>query len=175
MDAILGVAGVSLFAKFDDPRRRQMYGLAGEYRLPPHGLEYRTLSNAWLFHPVIANIIFDLARSVFVFGDKGLMRYWKTSEEETIRVINTCDVKGARAILKNNELILKKIIKARAYNTNKIDYIYGAIMNGMESIVNDPTDIVGNWDLKGTWKTHCDGAKANVSKVFENMLQDKKV
>jgi hypothetical protein len=28
--------------------RRKMYGRAGEYRLPDHGLEYRTLSNFWL-------------------------------------------------------------------------------------------------------------------------------
>jgi len=28
--------------------RRRYYGLPGEYRLPKHGLEYRTLSNFWL-------------------------------------------------------------------------------------------------------------------------------
>lgn len=53
LDAILGVACVSLFAGIDDPRRRTMYGLAGEYRLPDHGVEYRTLSNAWMCHPAI--------------------------------------------------------------------------------------------------------------------------
>jgi hypothetical protein len=38
LDAIIGVACVSLFDGIDDPRRRRMYGLAGEYRLPEYGV-----------------------------------------------------------------------------------------------------------------------------------------
>lgn len=32
----------------DDQKRRSMYGKAGCYRSKPYGIEYRTLSNAWL-------------------------------------------------------------------------------------------------------------------------------
>lgn len=168
LDAILGVAGVSMFATYDDPRRRIMYGLAGEYRLPPHGLEYRVLSNAWLFHPVLANIVFDLARSAAMFGMKDMISFWDAKEEETINVINTCNVEGARAILKRNETLMKKIINVK-YSCNEMaDYAYKAILNGAESIIKDPSDIVGNWNLDIEWTTHCDGTNKTVQRVAKN-------
>ena len=38
--------------------RRKVYGRAGEYRLPPHGLEYRTLGNFWLrAYPLMALVM----------------------------------------------------------------------------------------------------------------------
>lgn len=47
MDFYLGLP--SLFYD-DDVRRRSMYGKAGCYRTKPYGVEYRTLSNAWLLN-----------------------------------------------------------------------------------------------------------------------------
>jgi hypothetical protein len=49
-----------------DPRnitRRKVYGRAGEYRIPPHGVEYRTLSNFWLKSYQLMSFVFALARS----------------------------------------------------------------------------------------------------------------
>jgi hypothetical protein len=166
MDAVLGVAGVSLFASFDDPRRRQLYGLAGEYRLPPHGVEYRVLSNAWLFHPLIANIVFDLARSSAMFGMKGFLPFWECDESETIRIINECDVKAARKVLRKNEYLLKKILDTKYNNLKKTDFAFSVIIRGMESVIKDATDIEKNWDIGGTWKTHCDGPGKNVTEAL---------
>jgi hypothetical protein len=45
LDAYLGVPSLLWDA---DSRRRSMYGKAGAFRPKPYGLEYRTLSNAWL-------------------------------------------------------------------------------------------------------------------------------
>ncbi len=163
MDAILGVAGVSLFAKYDDPRRREMYGLAGEYRLPPHGLEYRVLSNAWLFHPLMANIVFDLARGAFALGQFDLFQFWEASEKETIKAINECDVKLARKILLRNKKLFKEVIGIKyTGDWEKIDFVYNVIMNGAESVVKDMTNIEKNWNLGGVWKTHSDGPGKNV-------------
>lgn len=167
LDAILGVACVALFAKLDDPRRREMYGLAGEYRLPPHGIEYRALSNAWLSHPVIANLVFDLARSAYVFAHKGLLaKYWKGDEKETISVMNSCDVAGAKAILERNSGIFKKIAGSR-YGGNSVvgQWIFDACINGIESVIKDPLDIEGNWNLSGTWQTHSNGPGKYVASV----------
>jgi hypothetical protein len=177
LDAILGVVCVSLFASFDDPRRRSLYGLAGEYRLPPHGLEYRVLSNAWLFHPLIMNLVFDLSRKALVFGDKGFLKFWKTSQEETIKVINSCDVKGARKIMELNKPVLRRVI-ASSYigiSEKELEVIYNIFYKGMESVVKDPTDIVGNWNLNGTWVAHSDGKDKNWLHGKDTLMAKKKV
>ncbi len=166
LDAILGVACVSLFAKYDDPRRRQMYGLAGEYRLPPHGLEYRTLSNAWLFHPLLANIVFDLGRAAASFGERDYMRFWDAKEKETVEIINTCNVDGARDILSRNEKVFKSLLKVKYAGDEKINYVYNAIMNGLESVIANPEDIAKNWLLNGVWVPHCDAPQKNVQSCY---------
>ena len=162
LDAIMGVAGVSMFGKYDDPRRRMMYGLAGEYRLPPHGLEYRVLSNAWLFHPVLANIVFDLSRTAAMFGQFKMMEHWNATEAETIEVINTCNVEGARAILKRNEPLLLKLLDVKLTSLECSKYALKAILEGADSIIKDMKDINGNWGLTKEWKGHCDGKNKNV-------------
>lgn len=42
-----------------DRQRRKMYGKAGCFRPKPYGVEYRTLSNAWLKSPELVGYIFD--------------------------------------------------------------------------------------------------------------------
>lgn len=48
LDIFVGNTGVLFDRDPGAPERRANYGRAGEYRLPDHGLEYRTLSNFWL-------------------------------------------------------------------------------------------------------------------------------
>lgn len=160
MDAILGVACVALYAKFEDPRRRIMYGLAGEYRLPKHGLEYRVLSNAWLMHPTLYYLTFDLARKAFVVGDKQFLHLWKATEEETIACINGQNAEAARKILKRNKDMFCKILNSiYDFNDKSIEALFNVFIEGCESIIDNPEDIVGNWDLnevrrvaRSTWQ-----------------------
>lgn len=175
LDAILGVACVSMFASFDDPRRRTMYGLAGEYRLPPHGLEYRTLSNAWLCHPLIMNLVFDFARKVLVFGDKGLMHLWNSSEEETIRIIQEHDVEAARQVLKNNKDIVIAILRNAYATIENATLAYNVYLNGIESAVTDPSDIKNNWDLNVKWTEHSNGIGKCFCMAKEILNNNKKV
>lgn len=174
LDAILGVACVSLFASFDDPRRRTMYGLAGEYRLPPHGLEYRVLSNAWLIHPFIMNVVFDLSRKAFMMGKKNFMSHWKTTEAETISCINTCDVDKAREILVRNEHLMNKLFQA-CYGRPENDLLFKMFMNGVESVIDDPENIVGNWNLDKNWVTHCDGQGKNFKMAYPRLVKGYKL
>lgn len=155
LDAILGVACVSLFAEYDNAARRQYYGLAGEYRLPKHGLEYRPLSNAWLAHPFITNIVFMLARKAMMVGKVGLLeKVWDATEKETIDCINNHDVEKAREILKRNKDSFIEILEASVYTggsgieNGKI--LYKVFMEGMHEVIKTPEDIEGNWNLTGT-------------------------
>lgn len=178
LDAIIGVACVSMFAKFDDPRRRTMYGLAGEYRLPPHGIEYRVLSNAWLMHPAMMNMVFDITRKAFVLGEKGLLeRAWIGNKEETIEVINTCNVEKAREILLRNKDMFLKLADA-AYPLLDPNPVFNAFYNGAESIIENPEDIESNWLLgqgEKKWIAHGEAQGKNWHKTIIQVVKGKKV
>lgn len=149
LDAIVAVACVSLFASIDDSMRREMYGLAGEYRKPPHGIEYRTLSNAWMFHPLTTHLVFGLSRCVVMMGLFGLNNRWKTTEDETIEIIQTCNVDKAREVLKRNEELFKKLLLAsmRGHGSAKqVNVMFDIYMKGADSVV-DLKNIEANWHL----------------------------
>lgn len=165
LDNILGIAGVSCFAKWDDPRRRRMYGLAGEYRLPKHGIEYRVLSNAWMFHPLTANIFLDLARTIWYSFEHDVKLDWIGNEKETIHIINTCDVKGARHVMARNKKLLLNIIDACYKNHDINNMVYEILTKGVHNFVTN--DIVNNWELDSEdWIEHSDGNHANVNNFY---------
>jgi hypothetical protein len=176
LDAIIGVASVSLFEGIDEARRREMYGLAGEYRTPPHGLEYRTLSNAWLCHPLATHIVFDLARQAFQVGLVGLRHFWKASEEEVIECIQKNDVALARKILKRNKDLLFVLLQ-NVYNGVRAMLIQRVIMKGIASAVENPNDIISNWNLDGKieWVKNSNGDGKCVSNAAIKLFKNKKV
>ena len=149
LDMIVGVACVSFFAKFDDPRRRLLYGLPGEYRLPKHGLEYRTLSNAWLMHPVAMHLVFDLARKALNIAYHNMFPVlnWTATEQETIDIITNCNVEAARKVLKDNKKGLLMLFKATYGNDEPALAAYTSFLNGAESIIADPQNVAKNWQL----------------------------
>jgi hypothetical protein len=175
-DAIIGVACVSLYADLDAPMRRQYYGLAGEYRTPAHGLEYRTLSNACLSHPVINHLVFDTAREAGKFGKARLGRLLEGSEEDRVQdIINNCDVKAARKYLKANEVIYTKLLeqcyrRTVAEEPSKMagEQGYLTFLNGIDYAVKDPMDIVGNWSLTGKWTPHSGGSEGASGAQWNN-------
>jgi hypothetical protein len=61
LDVCVGLPSVIL-DRTPQQERRQTYGRAGEYRMQPHGLEYRTLSNFWLRAYPLASLFLSLAR-----------------------------------------------------------------------------------------------------------------
>lgn len=172
LDAILGVACVSLFAEFDDPSRRRLYGLPGEYRTPEHGIEYRPLSNAWLCHPMIMNLVIDLSRKALMFGKNGYMKYWNATEEETINCIINCDVEASHRILSRNKDAFKAMLKASYYvDDAKLELLYNVFINGIRSAINDPHDFVTNWKLHTGWTPHSGASgEPNVATYMRNRI-----
>lgn len=59
LDQTLGI--YSLMWDKDD-QRRSMYGKAGSFRPKKYGMEYRTLSNKWIFKPELVKFVFNAAK-----------------------------------------------------------------------------------------------------------------
>lgn len=151
LDSILGIPCVALAAGYDNPIRRQYYGLAGEFRLPPHGLEYRSLSNFWLQHPIIFNLVTDLARHALNLGRARLERVVKMPRKQVVQAINFSDVRLARELVRANA----EFYTAWAF------YMYGtavpfwkAIEHGLDAIIKGfGKDPLSSWsEVRNPWK-----------------------
>jgi hypothetical protein len=174
LDSVLGVIAVSMFQYYDDPRRRIMYGRAGEYRTPKHGLEYRVLSNAWLCHPAIGHFVFELARLIMGQAIKNYSHKfdeWVASEEEVRKCINECDVSLAHNILKRNEYVLNLLLdcvpaiadaavnipphirNSSTYEAARAPW-RNMIYQGIDKFLTNPDYPSSAWSLSGTWLTH---------------------
>lgn len=179
LDMVLGVASVAMLGDLDNPIRRQFYGLPGEYRTPAHGFEYRTLSNAWLCHPLAMNMVFDLARSVCGLAEEGLLDGWQSTQEETLEIIINNDIAKAREVLDRNKamfLQILKVITGAHYQLNEhLELAFSVWRNGIATVVEDPTDMVKNWTLEGYWVTHGDGKGKNWEKACEHIMKGEKM
>lgn len=150
LDSVLGVVCVSLFQKYDDPRRRSMYGRAGEHRLPKYGFEYRVLSSAWMLTPGLVQFVYEMARHIIgnVNAHKGVFPEWVVSEEEVRECINNCDVGLAHSILKRNAVTLRRLLLCMPggfANVGAVDRFIEAIFAGVHTIVRDPENLSEDW------------------------------
>jgi len=178
LDGILGLAGVSLAANVDTPERRKMYGRAGEFRLPKHGIEYRVLSNFWLRHPALAHLVFELFRGTINFAEAGLYAVcWeKPSDDEIREIINNNDVVRARKILAANQPCIEAILgvkfyPGREYLVNRrmtkelVPLAIKTILNGLEVVVKEPDNLEKNWYLGGGWNPLCGSKGASWASI----------
>lgn len=62
LDILVGNTCVLLDRNPGNVERRKVYGKAGEYRLPKHGIEYRTLSNFWLRSYQVMSFVLAMVR-----------------------------------------------------------------------------------------------------------------
>ena len=96
MDFYLGLP--SLFYD-NDTRRRSMYGKAGCYRLKPYGVEYRTLSNAWLLSRERMAWVFNQVQEgmkQLMDGNDLLTKYGSVAD-----IINNSDKREAKRIIQD--------------------------------------------------------------------------
>jgi hypothetical protein len=101
MDFFLGLPSL---VYDQDTRRRSMYGKAGACRFKSYGVEYRTLSNAWLNSPELIKWVFRVAKR----GVEALMNGNELAAKhgDIQEIINTSNLKAAMAIIKKEKLEL---------------------------------------------------------------------
>lgn len=99
LDFFLGLASL----EYDkEVMRREMYGKAGACRYKSYGVEYRTLSNAWLQSEKLMRWVFRSAKRGVEETMAGNFLFERHGDIQSI--INTSDVKAARKILKAEKL-----------------------------------------------------------------------
>lgn len=86
----------------DDVRRREMYGRAGANRPKPYGVEYRTLSNAWLRNEKLIAWVYRATQAGVLAIMQGIDLAAKYGDIQ--QIINTSDVKAAKKIIKAENL-----------------------------------------------------------------------
>lgn len=151
LDSFMSLIAVALLRDIDDPARRQYYGQAGEYRLPKHGMEYRTLSSAALCHPAITHLLIDLGRvplSMESCEDNLWAKYWDVNLEDVREIINECCVEAAVEILKSKKDTLLKILVAIYGSDTVAEFAWKLIENGIAPYVLPCTKTFTQyWDL----------------------------
>jgi len=107
IDKVLGIWSVGAARNFDNPIRRQYYGLAGEFRMPRFGrnfgIEYRTLSNFWLASPELMRMTWYVGRQAMALAHSKQAKLWAANDNEVEQIINTLNVDAANDIIKRNE------------------------------------------------------------------------
>jgi hypothetical protein len=86
----------------NDKERREMYGKGGACRYKPYGVEYRTLSNAWLNSPELIKWVFRTSKKAvldLIAGNSLVERHGDIQD-----IINTSNKKKAMAIIKAENL-----------------------------------------------------------------------
>jgi hypothetical protein len=68
MDLFLGVPSIFLDP---DTKRRELYGKAGAYRSKNYGVEYRTLSNFWIWKDATKKWVYDQTKRALEFVESG--------------------------------------------------------------------------------------------------------
>ena len=100
-DLLLGTISCLIDLDPDQKERRKLYGMAGEYRLPIYGLEYRTLSNFWLRSVPLYQLVMGLATQAVAILHTTLISDMK--EDIELELLESVDFKRVvRGIQKND-------------------------------------------------------------------------
>lgn len=95
MDLFLGVPSITLDP---NPLRRQLYGKAGSFRKKEYGVEYRTLSNFWIYSEELIEWVYNQTQKAlnFVQSRSVISQY----EKKLIKkCINESDYKAQKSLM----------------------------------------------------------------------------
>lgn len=100
--------GLSSLMLDPDTRRRELYGKAGTIRYKKYGIEYRTLSNFWIFEESKRRWAWDQAMKAYDFakdGQNAATLAKMVHPMEVQRVINTGDLAMAEQYIRMMEIM----------------------------------------------------------------------
>lgn len=95
MDVFLGVPSTFIDT---DLKRRQLYGKGGAFRSKQYGVEYRSLSNFWIWEEKLRRWVYEQTNKALEFVQAGNV---VTHGEQVQRAINNGDKKCAEFVLQH--------------------------------------------------------------------------
>lgn len=101
MDLHLGIPSVLMD---DGTMRKELYGKAGAMRYKPYGMEYRTLSNFWVFSETLNQWVWDATERAVQEFEQG--RDVLTLEEQIVGTINNNNKVLAAQIVSEHGLLV---------------------------------------------------------------------
>lgn len=107
LDCLVGLPFVMIDRDPEAAERRKVYGRAGEYRLPLHGLEYRTLSNVWLRSYQLMSLAMATARQAcqVIYATTKIAPYGWDAEGDLMKRV---DLEKVREAINTNDLSLAR-------------------------------------------------------------------
>lgn len=103
LDLFLGVPSVLLDR---DEERRKLYGKAGCMRFKPYGIEYRTLSNFWIWEERTIDWVYHQVAEAIKYCDEFNKERTETDQEQIIHSINNNDKETAKSLVNRWSLVL---------------------------------------------------------------------
>jgi len=97
MDLFLGVPSVLMDT--EGTERRKLYGRAGSCRFKPYGVEYRTLSNFWIFEDKYIRWVWDSTQRAVVESEVSYLQD-KALQDDVQHCINTGNALMAKDMVK---------------------------------------------------------------------------
>lgn len=169
LDIIVGNTCVLLDRDEGNIERRKVYGKAGEYRTPKHGIEYRTLSNFWLRSYPLMSMVFGLSRQAISIVADG-------HAKEILKAVNIKDV--VKAINENDfDLAHKNFLKVLPIIleiTPEVDHF--PLHNGLKSefmhFVKRGIDYWFKGDTLNHWVTLPEGHDNGFEEFLRNVVND---
>lgn len=150
-DILVGNTCVLIDRDKNQVERRKTYGRAGEYRVQPHGIEYRTLSNFWLrSYPLMSFVTGLIRMATDIVHQKHDIRFKNTvSKVNIIKAINennyTLAMHNFFQILPIISHLVPDYSDSYPLNGANIPYFMYFIIKGIDHWWKQ-SDIIKHWD-----------------------------
>lgn len=105
LDLFCGIPSILLDRSNGALLRRKLYGKAGDYRLTPYGIEYRTLSNFWIKSYTLMSFFTGMARHALL-----LLASYYEGKNNIYDILNKINKKDIQKAINNNDFVIAKDI-----------------------------------------------------------------
>lgn len=166
IDKVAGVMLTALGRGMEDPKRREAYGRAGEFRVPAKveastlptqwkdkywtRLEYRTPGSFLLHHPALFNFAADVTRAAFRMG---LIMDGRKLEDigDVQGIINNCDADAAVKLITAKGSFHQKVLDGLGGSYNSASKTLAILTKGAQHFSDFQTPLEANWKLSVDW------------------------